>query len=247
VKIILKTLHFIWRLWFALLSFFGLVVFFPLLWVLLLNKKWYPAFHSVCRMWSKFLLFWSGFFVDVEFEQDLDPTIPYLICPNHVSYLDIPVIFSIIPSVFVFVGKKSLSKLPLFGWVYKKTMILVDRSSNRSSYQAYKDASERIAQGIGITIFPEGGIPEHEVKLQRFKNGAFRMAIEQNVALVPVTFADNKRCMPSDRLEGRAGKLKVFVHKPIQAGTYTTENIHEFRDFVYKTINDKLTYYESRR
>jgi len=185
--------------------------------------------------------------VDVEFEQDLDPTIPYLICPNHVSYLDIPVIFSIIPSVFVFVGKKSLSKLPLFGWVYKKTMILVDRSSNRSSYQAYKDASERIAQGIGITIFPEGGIPEHEVKLQRFKNGAFRMAIEQNVALVPVTFADNKRCMPSDRLEGRAGKLKVFVHKPIQAGTYTTENIHEFRDFVYKTINDKLTYYESRR
>ena len=198
-------------------------------------------------MWSKFLLFWSGFFVDVEFEQNLDPTTPYLICPNHVSYLDIPVIFSIIPSVFVFVGKKSLSKLPLFGWMYKKSMILVDRSSNRSSYQAYKHASERIAQGVGITIFPEGGIPEHDVQLQRFKNGAFRMAIEQNVALVPVTFADNKRCMPSDRLEGRAGKLKVFVHKPIQAGAYTSENIHEFRDFVYKTINDKLTYYESRR
>ena len=198
-------------------------------------------------MWSKFLLFWSGFFVDVEFEQNLDPTTPYLICPNHVSYLDIPVIFSIIPSVFVFVGKKSLSKLPLFGWMYKKSMILVDRSSNRSSYQAYKHASERIAQGVGITIFPEGGIPEHDVQLQRFKIGAFRMAIEQNVALVPVTFADNKRCMPSDRLEGRAGKLKVFVHKPIQAGTYTSENIHEFRDFVYKTINDKLTYYESRR
>ena len=198
-------------------------------------------------MWSKFLLFWSGFFVDVEFEQNLDPTTPYLICPNHVSYLDIPVIFSLIPSVFVFVGKKSLSKLPVFGWMYKKSMILVDRSSNRSSYQAYKHASERIAQGVGITIFPEGGIPEHDVQLQRFKIGAFRMAIEQNVALVPVTFADNKRCMPSDRLEGRAGKLKVFVHKPIQAGAYTSENIHEFRDFVYKTINDKLTYYESRR
>ena len=198
-------------------------------------------------MWSKFLLFWSGFLVEVEFEEDLDPTIPYLICPNHVSYLDIPVIFSIIPSVFVFVGKKSLSKLPLFGWVYRKTMILVDRSSNRSSYQAYRHASERIAQGVGITIFPEGGIPKHEVKLQHFKNGAFRMTIEQNVALVPVTFAENKRCMPSDRLEGMAGKLKVFVHKPILAGTYTLENIHEFRDFVYKTINDKLTYYESRR
>jgi len=247
VKIIFKTLHIIWRTWFAFLGFFGLVFFFPLLWVLLLNKKWYPAFHSVCRMWSKFLLFCSGFYVNVEFEEELDPTKPYIICPNHVSYLDIPVIFSIIPTVFVFVGKKSLSKLPIFGWVYKKTMILVDRSSNRSSYQAYKHASERISKGVGIAIFPEGGIPEHEVKLQRFKNGAFRMAIEQNVALVPVTFVDNKRCMPCDKLTGQAGKLKVYVHKPIKVGTYSTESIHEFRDFVFKTINDKLTYYESRR
>ncbi len=247
MKFIFKTLHILWRSWFAFLGFFGLVFFFPLLWVLLLNKKWYPAFHTVCRQWSKFILFCSGFFVEVEFEEPLDPTKPYLICPNHVSYLDIPVIFAIIPSVFVFVGKKSLSKLPVFGWVYKKTMILVDRSSNRSSYQAYKHASERIAQGVGITIFPEGGIPDYDVKLQRFKNGAFRMAIEQNVALVPVTFADNKRCMPSDRLAGNAGKLKVFVHKPIEVGAYTTETIHEFKSFVYKTIDDKLTYYESRR
>lgn len=149
--------------------------------------------------------------------------------------------------MFVFVGKKSLSKLPVFGWFYKKTMILVDRSNKRSSYQAYKHASQRIAQGVGITIFPEGGIPDSEIKLQRFKNGAFRMAIEQNVSLVPVTFLDNKRLMPCDSLEGRPGKLKVFVHKPIESGTYTKETIHEFKDFVYKIINDKLTYYESRR
>ena len=247
MKRIFKILHFIWRLWFAFVGFFGLVFFFPLLWVLLLNKKWYPAFHSVCRAWSKILLFCNGFLTNVEFEEELDPKKAYLICPNHVSYLDIPVIFAVIPSVFVFVGKKSLSKLPVFGWVYKKTMILVDRSSNKSSYQAYKYASQRISQGVGITIFPEGGIPHKDVKLERFKKGAFRMAIEQNVALVPVTFADNKRCMPSEQLEGCVGKLKVFVHKPIEAGTYTIENINEFRDFVYKTINDKLTYYESRR
>lgn len=201
----------------------------------------------MCKLWSKIILLFSGFLLDVEFEENLNPNQPYLICPNHVSYLDIPVIFSIMPSVFVFVGKKSLSKLPVFGWVYKKTMILVDRSSKRSSYQAYKHASQRIAQGVGITIFPEGGIPDSDVKLQRFKNGAFRMAIEQNVSLVPVTFLDNKRLMPCDSLEGRPGKLKVFVHKPIEAGTYTQETIHEFKDFVYKIINDKLTYYESRR
>jgi len=60
----------------------------------------------VCKLWSKIILLFSGFLLDVEFEENLNPNQPYLICPNHVSYLDIPVIFSIMPSVFVFVGKK---------------------------------------------------------------------------------------------------------------------------------------------
>ena len=81
-------------------------------------------------------------------------------------------------------------------------MILVDRSNNRSSYDAYKHASDRIADGVGIAIYPEGGIPSSETKLHRFKSGAFRMAIEQNVDLIPVTFVDNKSRFPCDYLGG---------------------------------------------
>ena len=110
-------------------------------------------------MWSHFILFACGFNLEIELEGELDESKACIICPNHVSYVDIPVTFAAIPGVFVFVGKKSLSKIPLFGWVYKKTMILVDRSNNRSSYDAYKHASDRIADGVGIAIYPEGGIP----------------------------------------------------------------------------------------
>ena len=200
----------------------------------------------MCRMWSRFILFCSGLSLDVEFEQALDPSKAYIICPNHTSFIDIPVTFAIVPSVFVFIGKKSLSNIPLFGWVYKKTMILVDRSSNRSSYNAYKHASERIANGVGIAIYPEGGIPPHEIKLQRFKSGAFRMAIEQGVDLVPVTFADNKKRFPSGRLDGCPGRLRVFVHKPINATMYTMDTVHEFKSEVFTIIDKKLTEYESR-
>jgi len=200
----------------------------------------------MCKMWSRFILMCSGFSLEVEFEEDLDSSKPYIICPNHVSYIDIPVTFAVMPGVFVFIGKKSLSKIPLFGWVYKKTMILVDRSNNRSSYNAYKHASNRIANGIGIAIYPEGGIPSFETKLNRFKSGAFRMAIEQGVDLVPVTFADNKKRFPCGHLGGKPGKLRVYVHKPIVAGTYNLESLQEFKSDVHAIIDNKLTDYESR-
>jgi 1-acyl-sn-glycerol-3-phosphate acyltransferase len=199
----------------------------------------------LCKIWSRFILKFSGFYLEVEFEEQLDASKAYIICPNHVSYLDIPVTFAIMPGVFVFVGKKSLSKIPIFGWVYKKTMILVDRSNNRSSYNAFKHASERISNGVGIAIYPEGGIPVHETKLNRFKSGAFRMAIEQGADLIPVTFADNKKKFPTGRLGGSPGKLRVYVHKPITAGTYKSESMQKFKSDVYAIIDEKLTEYES--
>ena len=197
-------------------------------------------------MWSRFILMASGFRIEVEVEEKLDSSKAYIICPNHVSYIDIPVTFAVIPGVFVFVGKKSLSKIPLFGWVYKKTMILVDRSNNRSSYNAYKHASDRISNGVGIAIYPEGGIPSYDTKLHRFKSGAFRMAIEQGVDLVPVTFADNKKKFPCDHLGGSPGKLRVFIHKPIASGTYNSDTLQEFKNDVYAIIDNKLTDYEGR-
>lgn len=204
-------------------------------------------FHYMCKIWSRFILFSCGFYTEIEIEEQLDPLKAYIICPNHVSHIDIPVIFAIMPGVFVFVGKKSLSKIPLFGWIYKKTMILVDRSSNKSSYHAYKDASRRISNGVGIAIFPEGGIPSHETKLHWFKSGAFRIAVEQGVDLVPVTFGDNKKRFPSEHLGGRPGKLRVCIHKPIPAGTYDAEHINEFKNHVFDVIEKKLIDYEGKQ
>ena len=236
----------VWRIWFTILVFLGLVFFFPFLWVLLLNKKWYYIFHYICKIWSRFILFASGFSIEVQIEEKLDKSKAYIICPNHVSYIDIPVTFAAIPGVFVFVGKKSLSRIPLFGWFYKNTMILVDRSNNRSSYNAYKNASEHIINGVGIAIYPEGGIPPFETKLNRFKSGAFRMSIEQGVNIVPVTFLDNKSKFPCGSLAGKPGKLRVCIHKPIDSSSYNSDSLQKYKNDVYAIINNKLTYHESK-
>jgi len=247
MKIFSVILQVLWRIWFALIVFIGVLIFAPFFWLFLLNRKWYTTFHSICKMWSKFILHCSGFYLEVEFEEELDKTKPYIICPNHASYLDIPATFALFPGVFVFIGKKSLSKIPIFGWIYKKTMILVDRSSNRSSYMAYQQASERIKEGTGIAIYPEGGIPPFETKLQKFKAGAFRMAIEQGVPIVPITFGDNKRRFPSGVMAGCPGKLRVFVHKPISSEVYDMTSVNDYKKEVYDLIDNKLSDYESRR
>ena len=73
------------------------------------------------------------------------------------------------------------------------------------------------------------------------------MAIEQNVDLIPVTFVDNKSRFPCDYLGGGPGKLRVFIHKPIPAGTYQLETIQEFKNEVFNIIDKKLSDYEGKQ
>ena len=104
---------------------------------------------------------------------------------------------------------------------------MIDRVK-KAHIKLSKRLLKEVNEGVGITIYPEGGIPDNSVKLQKFKNGAFRMAIEQNVDMVPVTFIDNKKRFPSGKLAGCPGLLRVYVHKPIIAGTYNLQTINEF-------------------
>lgn len=86
-----------------------------------------------------------------------------------------------------------MANIPLFGFFYKKTCILVDRSSQKSRFEVYERAQKRLNQGLSICIFPEGGVPDENIILDEFKDGAFRLAIEHKIPIVPMTFYDNKR------------------------------------------------------
>ena len=84
-------------------------------------------------------------------------------------------------------GKAELSKIPLFGFFYKRTCILVDRSSAQSRQAVFLRAQKRLKQGLSICIFPEGLVPDEEILLGEFKDGAFRLAINHNTPIVPIT------------------------------------------------------------
>ncbi len=150
---------------------------------------------------------------------------------NHTSMLDIMLMLHVTRNPFVFVGKKELSKFPLFGFFYKRTCILVDRNDSRSRHEVYNSVQKKFDQGLSVCIFPEGGVPDNkEVVLDNFKDGAFRLAIEHNIPIAPMTFHDNKKRFSYDFFSGSPGKMRVKIHKIVPTNNMSLEDKKTLRN-----------------
>ncbi|MCH2193858.1 lysophospholipid acyltransferase family protein [Kordia sp.] len=203
----------LWRAWFYLLVLIPILIFFPLLLLFTASEKLYPQFFWIARnLWARPILFGMGFFPKFKREAEIVKGKSYMLIANHTSMTDIMLMLIASKNPFVFVGKKELSKIPIFGFFYKRTCILVDRGSARSRKAVYDSAQERLSQGMSICIFPEGGVPKEDIVLDKFKDGAFRLAIEHQIPTVPMTFADNKKRFPYSFFLGSPGRMRVTIH-----------------------------------
>ena len=160
---------------------------------------------------------------------------------NHTSMSDIMLMLYVTKNPFVFVGKKELSKIPVFGFFYKRTCILVDRKNPRSRKEVFARAQKKLNQGLSVCIFPEGGVPDdHTIILDTFKDGAFRLAIEHNIPIAPMTFHDNKKRFSYNFFTGRPGVLRVTVHKCIPTDILELEDKRmlnlQVRDVILKEL-----------
>ena len=164
---------------------------------------------------------------------------------NHTSMIDIMLMLVTIKNnPFVFVGKKELAKIPLFGFFYKRTCILVDRSSAKSRKAVFLRAQRRLKQGLSICIFPEGKVPEEHVVLDEFKDGAFRLAINHKTPIVPLVFFDNKKRFSYTFFSGRPGLLRVKMCRFINTENLLIENTKplnkQSREVIYKELKTNL-------
>ncbi len=231
---VLKIIFWVlWRIWFYILMGLPILIMFPFLFISILKEKWYPYFFIMARIWAKIILYGMGFYYKVEKDEDLDESKSYMFVSNHTSMTDIMLMLAVIRNPFVFVGKKELSKIPLFGFFYKRTCILVDRKSSKSRMEVFNRAQKRLSQGLSICIFPEGGVPNDEsVLLDEFKDGAFRLAVEHQIPIIPISFADNKERFSYTFLSGSPGIMRVKIHNRIDT---INEDVHHLK----KTLKDK--------
>ncbi|MFQ3182091.1 MAG: 1-acyl-sn-glycerol-3-phosphate acyltransferase, partial [Polaribacter sp.] len=134
----------------------------------------------------------------------------------HASFLDPFVLIALSKKPIVFVGKKELSKIPIFGLLYRRTVIMVDRNSFKSRKAVYEIAKKRLQNGVSMAIFPEGLVPAEDIVLAPFKRGAFSLAIEFQIPIIPQVYYDCKRFFSWDFFKGRPGTLRVHQHDFIE-------------------------------
>jgi len=231
-------------LWFGL----SFLVFF----ILLLIPVCWPRQHHLVgvfnRWWARLLFFLCAIPVELEWRFTRNPRQQYIFCPNHFSYLDIPVM-GLNPHNTIFVGKNDLEKIPLFGFMYRKLHITVNRKRLKSKFETFVKSCRAIDEGKSLVIFPEGGIiSEREPVMASLKDGAFRVAIEKQIPLVPVTLPFNRLILPADEFLLRWGKVKVIFHEPLKTEGLTLHDLEHLKKQMYTTIQNELNrYYGSKQ
>lgn len=235
----------VWRIWFYVLMAIPILIMLPFLVASILTESGYPYFFKMARIWAKFILFGMGFYYKIDKAQELEPHKSYMIVANHTSMVDIMLMLAVVKNPFVFVGKQELAKIPLFGFFYKRTCILVDRSCSKSRMKVFKSAQKRIDRGLSVCIFPEGGVPDDEsILLDTFKDGAFRLAVDHQIAIVPITFGDNKKRFSYTFFSGSPGLMRVKIHSHVETLGKTGESRKEIREEVHGIIYSQLVEFE---
>lgn len=189
------------------------------------------------------IYFLTGNIPRVKGLENIKKNTTYLICSNHTSYLDIIVLYTILPMYLIFVGKVELRTFFLTSSFFNHLNIPLDRSGTRQTILDMKRIHDRLRSGVSVVMFPEGNISKNVPELGRFKEGAFRLASKAKVDILPITLLDNWKRMPDfrqkkRRMEGRPGLNRVVIHPPI---SYENKSDAELSKEVEASIKSTLT------
>ena len=236
-----KILARLFTLYAAILFILTFLFFSPLFFLSAQNEKWHSLALRVDYIWAR--IYFPLIFLKVKFDIrfNLVKNQQYILCANHFSYLDIPAIARI-PIYTKFIGKSSIASVPLFGYMFKKIHIPVDRSNSKSRGQSILKAREALDMGYGLSFFPEGGIKtKNPPQMTPFHSGAFSLAIEKQIPIIPVTFHDNHKIQP-DKPEFNIfpGKMRIVLHPPILTIAQDGAGISALKKKVFDIIQSDL-------
>jgi len=198
-----------------ILAFVFTILFGIPVYILSFSKKHYKYAYIFIRCWSYCMFYGMGLRYELTklSQQKPDKNQQYVFISNHTSIMDIMLMCILCENPVCFVGKKELVKIPIFGTIYKRICVMVDRKSARSRADVYRRCAEKMEEGNSIVIFPEGGVPDDtSVILDEFKDGAFTLSSKHNSPIVIFTFIGLKEMFPFDKSKGYPGKARVYFN-----------------------------------
>ncbi len=235
-----------------LFSIYGLITFIAIMFLALpfilvasaFDIKGGNFIYKVCKAWAFVWYCTVGIVHKNIYEQPHNKNKQYIFVANHVSYLDIPPIVLCVNQAIRVLGKYEMVKVPIFGWVYKATVILVDRSSPEKRSKSVRALKAALNKGISIFLFPEGTFNETNQPLKSFFDGAFKLAIETQTPIKPILMIDTlERLHFSSVFSLTPGYNRVVFLEEVDVSNYTLNDIAALRDKVYNIMDNGLRRY----
>lgn len=206
------------------------------------------AIFKICRVWGD--LWFPLIFIlpRRSYEISLNRSKPYIFVINHSSLLDAALLPMAFHQPVRPLGKVEMSKIPVFGFIYRKAIVTVDRGSAANRAQSIRILKSIIGKGISVVVFPEGTYNETKLPLKDFYNGAFRVAIETQTPVKPVLFLDACRRLQYQNIFSlNPGKCRLVFLDEIPVAGLTLADTEDLKWKVYEVMERKLVEYNVGR
>ena len=233
-------------------SIYGLTVFvgsffivFPayLIVLAIYNEKKAPfVAHRVNYYWAKCVMTLLLIRIKIEGLENIDKNKAYVMVSNHRSQLDIVACVLSCSNMFKYLAKEELTKMPVIGYAVKKFYIPVNRKSREGRAQSITNMIEALKEGISVFIYPEGTRNKTDQPLIPFYDGAFRLAIGEQVPMAVLTIIGAENLLsPKYTMSLHPGLIRCIWSKPIETTGMTVNDIESLKNKVKQTMLTHLT------
>ncbi len=246
---ILKFLQIIYAIYGIIIFVSFLLLIFPLVIIASFFGKIKGGnfIYRLCQLWADFFLLMLGIRTQYIYECTPNCDEQYVFVFNHIAYIDIPFIMKAIRKQhFRVLGKAEMAKVPIFGFLYKNAVVLVDRKSAESKAKSVEELKNIIKKNISIVVSPEGTFNMTHQPLKEFYDGAFRVAIETQTPVKPILFLDAyDRNNYKSIFSFTPGKSRIVYLEPIPVDGLMINDIKFLKEKVYKAMKEKLIAYKA--
>lgn len=236
-----NLIQYIYTGWAGLMFIIPMLVFGPFIILpILISRKLDAISFFFVRFWVYLFSLFSGIWFIGHNKKSVDRKKSYIFIINHTSFLDAPAIPIAIPSPLVALGKKELSKIPVFGWITGRLAIWVDRSSPESRKAGSQKLKQLLSGGTSILVAPEGTRNNTDQPLLPFRYGPFRLAIESQISIIPVVIHNAGKLMKRGSLLLKPGIIHSYILPEVLVEGRTEADLDSLTQEVYEMMLKKI-------
>ena len=248
MKLLLKPFQILYFFYACILFLVTMILVFPFVIIASFfgNISGGNAIYRLCVLWGDVWCFLIGIHHRNIYESPEEKGRQYIFVANHISYLDAPVIVKSLRRPIRVLGKYEMSRVPIFGFIYRKAIVMVDRRDAEKRAKSVRILKSVLRKGISIFIFPEGTFNLTGDPLKEFFDGAFRIAIETQTPIKPLLFLDAYERMNYKSIFSlNPGRSRTIFLDTIEVNGYTMANVQQLKEKVYEEMEKKLVEYEA--